>query len=64
MLSKFIIVVTSEGFCHKEHTSQYESPMSNGKKVMYRVKVFQMKVKCHGQGHMLKIYGTVGKVLS
>ena len=26
--------------------------------------VFQMKVKGHGQGHVLKIDGTIGKVLS
>ena len=31
---------------------------------MCRVKVFQMKVKGHGQGHVIKIYGTIGKVLS
>ena len=33
----------------------YESPMSNGKKVMCRVNVFQMYIKGHGQGHMIKI---------
>ena len=26
-------------------------------------KVFQKKVKGHGQGHKFKIYGSVGKVL-
>ena len=34
------------------------------KKVMYRVKVFKMYVKGHGQGHVLKMYGSIGKVLS
>ena len=28
------------------------------------LKFLQKKVKGHGQGHMFKIYGTVGKVLS
>ena len=31
---------------------------------MVNVKVFQKKVKGHGQGHIFKIYGTAGKVLS
>ena len=31
---------------------------------MANVKVFQKYVKCHGEGHKLKIFGTVGKVLS
>ena len=31
---------------------------------MANVKVFPKKVKGHGQGYMLKIYGTVVKALS
>ena len=42
----------------------YESPMSDGKTVMCGVKVFQMKVKGHCQGHVLKTYSIIGKVLS
>ena len=38
---------------------QYESPITCGKKVMAKVKVFQKKVKLQGQGHKVKIYGTV-----
>ena len=34
------------------------------KKLKAKVKVFQIKVKGNGQGHVLKIYGTIGKVLS
>ena len=42
----------------------YESPMSYGKAVMCRFKVFQIYVKGHRQDHMLKIYSIIGKVLS
>ena len=43
---------------------QYESPMiSSGLKVMDKVKVFQKKVKLQGQGHKVKNYGTMWKVL-
>ena len=38
--------------------------MSYGKKVMCRVKVFQMEVKGLGQGLVLKIYSIIGMVLS
>ena len=38
---------------------QYESPIPSGKKVMAKVKVFQMYVKLQGQGHEVKNYGTV-----
>ena len=31
---------------------------------MANVKVFQKQVKGHGQGHMFKMYGAIGKVLS
>ena len=41
----------------KNTPAQYEIPMYNGKKVKCRVKVFQMKVKGHGEGHLIKIYG-------
>ena len=37
---------------------QYESPISSGKKVMAKVKVFQKQVKLQGQGHKVKKYGT------
>ena len=53
-----------KGLVIRNTHAKYESPMFNGKKVMCRVKVFQMKVKDHGQGHVIKIYGTSGKVLS
>ena len=36
---------------------QYESPITSGKKVMAKVKVFQKKVKLQGQGHKVKNYG-------
>ena len=31
---------------------------------MANVKVFEKSVKGHGEGHMLRIYGTIGKALS
>ena len=34
---------------------QYERPISSGKKVMGKVKVFQKYVKLQGQGHEVKI---------
>ena len=43
---------------------QYESPVSSGKKDLDKVKVFQKKVKLQGQGHKVKTYGTMWKVLS
>ena len=43
---------------------QYESPISSGKKVMAKVKVSQKKVTLQGQGHEVKKYGTMWKVLS
>ena len=52
------------GLVKKNTPAQYESPMSNGKKVMCRIKVFQMQVKGHGQGHVIKICGSIRKVLS
>ena len=33
---------------------QYQSPITSGKKVMARVKVFQKYVKLQGQGHEVK----------
>ena len=39
---------------------KYDSPMSNGKKVMCKVEVFQMYVKGHGQGHVIKITNRKG----
>ena len=33
---------------------QYKSPITSGKKVMAKVKVFQKLVKLQGQGHKLK----------
>ena len=43
---------------------QYESLITSGKKEMAKVKVFQKKVKLQGQGHKVKNYGTMWKVLS
>ena len=37
---------------------QYESPISIGKKVIAKVKIFQKNVKLQGQGHEVKNYGT------
>ena len=34
---------------------QYESPITCGKKVLAKVKVFQKKVKLQGQGQKVKI---------
>ena len=38
---------------------QYESPITSGKKVMAKVKVFQKYVKLQGQDHEVKNYGTM-----
>ena len=38
---------------------KYESPITCGKKVMAKVKVFQKQVKLQGQGHEVKNYGTM-----
>ena len=38
---------------------QYECPISPGKKVMAKIKVFQKEVKLQGQGHEVKNYGTM-----
>ena len=43
---------------------QYVSPITCGKKVMAKVKVFQKKVELQGQGHEVKNYGTKWKILS
>ena len=43
---------------------KYESSTSYSSKVMTKVKVLKMKVKCHGEGHKVKMFGTDGKVLS
>ena len=43
---------------------QYEGPISSGLKVMAKVKVFQKKDELQGQGHNVKNYGTMWKVLS
>ena len=43
---------------------QYESPISSGKKVMIKLKFFQKLVKLQGQGHKVKNYGAMWKVLS
>ena len=43
---------------------QYESPISSGKKVMAKVKVFKKQVKLQSQGHKVKNYDTMLKVLS
>ena len=37
----------------------YESPISSGKKVMAKVKVFQKKVKLQGEGQEVKNYSTM-----
>ena len=59
--SKYL--VAAQRSCHKEHV-KYESLISYSSKVMANVKVFQTKVKGHGQGHMIKIFGTNRKALS
>ena len=43
---------------------QYECPISPGKKVMAKIKVFQKEVKLQGKGHEVKNYGTMLKDLS
>ena len=57
------IMVPCEKSCHKKYV-QYESLISSGKKVVAMVKVFQKKVKLQGQGHEVKTYCTMWKVLS
>ena len=58
------IMIPMERSCHKEYTShvKYRSPISYIAIVMTNVNVFQIYVK--GQGHMIKTFGTNGKVLS
>ena len=57
------ILVSSEGVVTKNTPAQYESPMSNGKKVAdLKLKAYQMYVRCHGEGHLLKIDGTIAQV--
>ena len=47
-----------------EAHAKYESPISNGTKVMGNVNFFQKKVKGHDQGHMFKIHHrTIGNVM-
>ena len=53
-----------ERSCHKETHVQYESAISPGKKIMAKVKDFQNWVKLQGQGHEIKNYGIIEKVLS
>ena len=43
---------------------QYECPISPGKKVMAKIKVFQTEVKLQGQGNEVRNYGTMWKDLS
>ena len=43
---------------------QYESPISSGKKVMAKVKVFQKEVKLQGQGHEVKNMVTVSTLIN
>ena len=42
----------------------YESLISSGLKVTGKVKIIQKKVKVQGQGHKVKHYGIIRKVLS
>ena len=58
------LMLPPERSYHNNPYAKSESPMSYGKKVICRVKVFQMEVRSHSQGHVLKMYGTNGKVLS
>ena len=56
-------------FCRKGHVmrnthAKYECPISWDKKVMANVKVFEKSVNGHGEGHMLKMYGTTEKASS
>ena len=44
--------------------AKYECPISEDKKIMADVKVFEKLVKGHNQGHMLKIDGKFEKALS
>ena len=53
-----------KGLVTRNTLVQYESPISSRKKVIAKVKVFQKKVKLQGQGHEVKNYGTMWKVLS
>ena len=50
--------------CHKESHMKYESPSSSDLTVMTKVKVFEKYVKLQGQGHQVKNYGMMWKVLS
>ena len=48
-----------KGLVTRNTPAQYESPITFGKKVMAKVKVFQKYVKLQGQGHEVKNYGTM-----
>ena len=52
-----------EGLHTRNTHLQYESSITSGKKVMAKFRVFQ-KVKLKGQGHEVRNYGTIWKVLS
>ena len=60
-MSNFTVKVTrSKITVLYEHTHvQYQNPITFGKKVMAKVKVFQKYVKLQGQGHEVKNYGTI-----
>jgi hypothetical protein len=55
-------MVPLEKAYHKEHT--YEIPITYHSKDMANVKVLEKWVKLQGQGHKVKNFGTIRKVLS
>ena len=42
--------------------AKYDASISYSSKVMAKVNVLDMRVKGHGQGHLVKIFGMIGKV--
>ena len=48
-----------KGLLTRKTHVQYESPISSGKKVMAKVKVFQNYIKLQDQGHQVKNCGTM-----
>ena len=48
-----------KGLVKRNTHVQYESPITSGKKVMFKVKVFQKYVKFQGQGNEVKNYSAM-----
>ena len=54
-------MIDVKGLVTRNAHVKYESPITSGKKVMAKIKVFQKYVKLQGQGHQVKNYSTMWK---